>query len=98
MKSTGLLHEFQIKIGENPRPLEIEHDKWTNDQPMRCQTASFLVTFGTMPFEALVQERDRINDVLAMLDALLQTSDEDGAAQLASKQRSMWITELLENI
>jgi hypothetical protein len=26
MKNTGLLHEFQIKIGENPQPLEIEID------------------------------------------------------------------------
>jgi hypothetical protein len=34
MKNTGLLHEFKIRIGENPRPMEIDTDEWVDDHPM----------------------------------------------------------------
>jgi hypothetical protein len=45
----------------------------------------------------LKQERERIDDTLAMLDEAPQTADQDGAKELASKQHSMWISELLDN-
>jgi hypothetical protein len=32
-----------------------------------------------------------------MLDALPQNANDDGSAEFASNQHSMWITELLEN-
>jgi hypothetical protein len=77
--------------------MEIGPDEWVDDHPMRRQTANFLETFGTVPFDALVQERERIDDVLTMLDALPQNTNDNGAAELASKQHSMWIAELIEN-
>jgi hypothetical protein len=45
----------------------------------------------------LQQERERIDDTLAMLDEAPQTANEDGAKELASKQHLMWISELLDN-
>jgi hypothetical protein len=45
----------------------------------------------------LVQERKRIDEVLFMLDTALLTKDDDDTKELASKQRSMWIAELLDD-
>jgi hypothetical protein len=45
----------------------------------------------------LKQERERVDDTLAMLEEAPQTADQDGAKELASKQHSMWIAELLDN-
>jgi hypothetical protein len=45
----------------------------------------------------LKQERERIDDTLALLDDAPQTAGQDGAKKLASKQHSMWISELLDN-
>jgi hypothetical protein len=45
----------------------------------------------------LKQERERVDDTLAMIEEAPQTADQDGAKELASKQHSMWIAELLDN-
>lgn len=48
-----------------------------------------------MSYDAIAQERER--DTLMMLDNPPTTNDDDGAQELASKQHSMWIAELLDN-
>jgi hypothetical protein len=97
MHNTGLYQEFQIKLRENDKPDDIPEDEWTQDHPLRWQTANFLDNFAAVSFSALSQERENINDVLAMLDTAPQTRDDEGAKELASKQHSMWIAELLDN-
>jgi hypothetical protein len=97
MQNTGLYQEFQIMTTENPRPEEIPEEEWTNDYPLWWQTINFLEKFGAVSLELYIQERERIDDVLAMLNEPPQVSTDDGAKELASKQHSMWITELLDN-
>jgi len=45
MKNTGLYQEFQIRTQENERPEDIPEDEWTQDHPLRWQTANFLDNF-----------------------------------------------------
>ncbi len=67
------------------------------DHPLHWQTANFLENFLAVNFPALVQERERIEDALMMLDVPPATTEDDGAKELASKQHRMWIAELLDN-
>lgn len=97
MQNTGLYQEFQIRTQENERPDDIPEDEWTQDHPLHWQTANFLDNFSAVNFEKLVASREQIDDVLTMLDEATQTKDDDGARELASKQHSMWIAELLDN-
>jgi hypothetical protein len=97
MQNTGMYPEFQIRLQENDRPDEIPEDDWTLNHPLRWQTANFLENFSTVPFEILLQEHERIDDTLMLIAELPSTKDDDGAPELASKQHSMWIAELLEN-
>jgi len=46
----------------------------------------------------LAQEHERIDDALMMLDNPPTTNDDDGAQELASKQHSMWIAQLLDTV
>ncbi len=50
-----------------------------------------------MKFEALQQEQERIEDSLAMLDSTPQTAEDEGAKELVSKQRAIWIAKLLDD-
>jgi hypothetical protein len=77
MHNTGLFPEFQIRLNENARPEEISEDDWTLDHPLRWQTANFLENFSAVSFPALVQERERIEDALMMLDVPPATTEED---------------------
>jgi len=97
MQNTGLFSEFQIRLSENPRPEEIPEDEWTNNHPLRWKTANFLENFAAVKYEAIAQERERIDDTLMMLDVPPTASDDGGTLELASKQHSMWIAELLDN-
>jgi len=97
MQNTGLFSEFQIWLSENPRPEEIPEDEWTNNHPLRWKTANFLENFAAVKYEAIAQERERIDDTLMMLDVPPTASDDGGTLELASKQHSMWIAELLDN-
>jgi hypothetical protein len=58
---------------------------------------NLLESFGAVSIELYIQERERIDDVLAMLNEPSQVSTDDGAKELAYKQHSMWITKLLDN-
>jgi hypothetical protein len=97
MQNTGLYHEFEIRTKELPRPAEIDEDVWTYDHPLRWERVNFLENFNGITFDMLQQERERIDDTLAMLDEAPQAAQDDGAKELASKQHSMWIAELLDN-
>jgi len=67
------------------------------DHPLRWKTVKLLENFSDMKFETILQERERIDDTLAMLDEAPQADDDEGARELASKQHAMWIAELLNN-
>ena len=97
MQNTGLYHEFEIRTRELSRPAEIDEDVWEFDHPLRWERINFLENFNGITFDMLKQERERIDDTLAMLNEAPQTADQDGAKELASKQHSMWISELLDN-
>jgi hypothetical protein len=97
MQNTGLYHEFEIRTRELPRPAEIDEDNWVLDHPLRWERINFLENFNGITFEMLQQECEQIDDTLAMLDEAPQAADQDGAKELASKQHSMWISELLDN-
>jgi hypothetical protein len=97
MQNTGMYPEFQIRLQQNDRPDDIPEDDWTLNHPLRWQTAIFLENFSTVPFHILLQERERIDDTLMLIAEPPSTKDDDGAPELASKQHSMWIAELLEN-
>jgi hypothetical protein len=97
MQNTGLYQEFQIRTQVNERPEDIPENEWTQDHPLCWQTANFLDNFSAVNFEKLVASREQIDDVLTMLDEAPQTKDDEGARELASKQHSMWIAELLDN-
>jgi hypothetical protein len=56
-----------------------------------------LENFNAVTFAALLQEKDRIEDTLEMLVDAPQTAEDEGAAELASKQHHTWIAELLRN-
>jgi hypothetical protein len=97
MQNTGLYHEFEIKTRELPRPAEIDEDDWDLNHPLRWERVNFLENFSGITYDMLKQERERIDDTLALLDNAPQTAGQDGAKELASKQHSMWISELLDN-
>jgi hypothetical protein len=97
MQNTGLYHEFEIKTRELPRPAEIDEDDWDLNHPLRWERINFLKNFNGITYDMLKQERERIDNTLALLDDAPQTADQDGAKELASKQHSMWISELLDN-
>jgi hypothetical protein len=97
VQNTGLYPEFQIRLQENDRPDEIPEDDWTLNHPLRWQTANFLEKFSTVNLTTLIQECEHIEDTLMMIDTPPLDSEDDGAQELASKQHSMWIAELLEN-
>jgi hypothetical protein len=97
MQKTGLYHEFEIKTRELPRPAEIDEDDWDLNHPLRWERVNFLENFSGITYDMLKQERERIDDTLALLDNAPQTAGQDGAKELASKQHSMWISELLDN-
>jgi hypothetical protein len=97
MQNTGIYHEFELRTRELPRPAEIDEDNWDINHPLRWERVNFLENFNGITFEMLKQERERVDDTLAMLDEAPQMADDDGAKELASKQHSMWISELLDN-
>jgi hypothetical protein len=59
--------------------------------------SNFLENFSAISLPTLIQERERIEDTLMMIDEPPTDSKDDGAQELALKQHSMWIAELLEN-
>jgi hypothetical protein len=97
MQNTGLYKEFLIGTTENPRPVDIPMAQWTFDHPLHWQTANFIENFNSVTLEALKQEKDRIDDTLEMLAEIPESTDDDGAQELASKQHRTWIAELLRN-
>jgi hypothetical protein len=97
MQNTGLYHEFDISTQELPCPFEIDEDNWTVAHPFHWEKVNFLKNCSGINFEILKQEREHMDDMLAMLDKPPQTPEDDGAKELASKQHSMWIAELLDN-
>jgi hypothetical protein len=97
IKNTGLYHEFLICTTENPQPADIPDDTWTFDHPLRWQTANYIENFNSVTFSALLQEKERVEDTLEMLNDIPMTSTEEGAPKLASKQHRMWIAEMLRN-
>ena len=82
---------------ENTWPPDIPEEQWTDDHPLRWQTANFIENFNSVLIIALLQEKERIDDTLELLEQLPTTrEDEDGgASKLASKQHRIWIAELL---
>jgi hypothetical protein len=97
IQNTGIYKEFIIRTQENQRPNDILEDDWTVDHPLRWKTENFLENFNGVSFEALLQEKERIDDTLEMLDAAPQLATDDGAQELASKQHRTWIAEMLRN-
>ena len=97
IQNTGLYKEFTIRTQENQRPEDITEDAWAIDHPLRWKTDNFIENFNSVTFEALVQEKERIDDTLEMLDAAPKTMNDDGAPELASKQHRTWIAEMLRN-
>jgi len=74
IKNTRLCHEFLIHTTENPQPAEIPDDAWTFDHPLRWQTANYIENFNSVTFSALLQEKERVEDTLEMLDDIPMTS------------------------
>jgi hypothetical protein len=70
---------------------------WTLDHTLCWRTANYLENFNAVTLEALIQEKDRIEDTLEMLVEAPQVAEDEGAAELASKQHRTWIAELLRN-
>jgi hypothetical protein len=97
IQNTGLYKEFLIRTQENPRPADIAEYLWTWDHPLCWQTANFLENFNAVTYDALLQEKDRIEDTLEMLVDTPQNAQDEGASELASKQHRTWIAELLRN-
>jgi hypothetical protein len=79
MQNTGLYHEFELHTRELPRPAEIEEDDWELNHPLWWERVNFLENFNGITFEMLKQERERVDDTLAMLDEAPQTADDDRA-------------------
>lgn len=67
------------------------------DHPLHWKTVNFLEHFSNLKYETFLQERERIDNILSMLDKAPQYADNDGAKGLASKKHAMWIAELLDN-
>jgi hypothetical protein len=97
IQNTGLYKEFSIRTQENPRPNDITEEAWTIDHPLRWQTENFIENFNAVSMEALLQEKERIDDALEMLETVPVTANDDGAFELASKQHRAWIAEMLRN-
>jgi hypothetical protein len=97
MKNTGLYKKFTVRTQENTRPPDIPEEQWTDDHPLRWQTANFIENFNSILIIALLQEKERIDDTLELLEQLPTTreDEDDGASKLASKQHRTWIAELL---
>jgi hypothetical protein len=95
MKNTGLYKEFTVRTQENTWPPDIPEEQWTDDHPLRWQTANFIENFNIISITALLQEKERIDDTLELLEELPTTREDDGASELASKQHRTWIAELL---
>jgi hypothetical protein len=77
MQNTGLCPEFQIRLQENDRPDAIPEDDWTLNHPLRWQTANFLEKFSAVTLSDLLQERERIEDTLMMIDTPPIDSEDD---------------------
>jgi hypothetical protein len=97
MQNPGLYHQFEICTQELPRLFEIDEDDWNLDHPLCWERVNFLKNFNGINFEMLKQEREHIDDTLAMLDKPPQAAEGDGAKELASEQHSMWNAEMLDN-
>jgi len=95
MKNSGLYKEFTVRTQENTLPPYIPEEQWTDVHPLRWQTANFIENFNSILITALLQEKERIDDTLELLEELPTTREDDGASELASKQHRTWIAELL---
>jgi hypothetical protein len=78
MKNSGLYNEFQVKLDENPRPDEIAEEDWTVNHPLRWKTVIFLENFSDVPYERILQEREHIDDQLAMLEVTPVMAEDEG--------------------
>ncbi len=68
-----------------------------HDHPLRWQKVNLIENFNSVTIEQPIQEKERIEDTLEMLNNLPETANDEGATELASKQHRIWILELLRN-
>jgi hypothetical protein len=97
IQNTGLCQEFTIRTQENPRPEDIPEEEWVQDHPLCWQVENFLENFNGVTFNRLLQEKERMDDTLELLDEAPQLDNDEGAPELASKQHRMWIADMLRN-
>ncbi len=78
IQNTGLYHKFTIRTQENQRPDDIPEDNWTQDHPLWWKTENYIKNFNGVTLDALLQEKEHIDDTLEMLDAAPQLSIDKG--------------------
>jgi hypothetical protein len=90
MKSVGLKLEFEIKIGECPRPLGVNDAVWLND-PNHFIFQNLLDNYSGITLAQVKATRDEVRATLNALDRVPTARDPD-AIHFASKQHRSWNT------
>jgi hypothetical protein len=95
MKSVGLKMEFEIKIGERPRPLGVNDAVWLND-PTRFIFQNLLDNYSGITLAQVKATRDEVRATVNALDRV-PTARDPAAVHFASKQHRSWIHEFIRN-
>jgi hypothetical protein len=67
MRNDGLKSEFNVQVGENPRPADIAEDAWLAD-PIRFVTRNILDTYAGITLSQVKAARDEVRHTVAALD------------------------------
>jgi hypothetical protein len=95
MKNVGLKAEFNVRVGEKPRPIAIAEDAWQVD-PNRFVVQNLLDTYAGITLAQVKSTRDKICHTVAALDRI-PTACDPAAVPFASKQHRSWIAEFIKN-
>jgi hypothetical protein len=95
MKNIGLKAEFNVRVGENPRPIAIAEDAWQVD-PNRFVVQNLLDTYAGITLAQVESTCDEIRRIVAALDRV-PTARDPAAVPFASKQHRSWIAEFIKN-
>jgi hypothetical protein len=95
MKSVGLKMEFEIKIGERPRPLGVDDAVWLNDTT-HFIFQNLLDNYSGITLAQVKATRDEVRATVNALDRV-PTARDPAAVHFASKQHRSWIHEFIRN-
>ena len=95
MKNVGLKSEFNVKVGENPRPADIAEDACLAD-PNRFVTRNVLDAYAGFTLSQVKAAPYEVCRTVAVLDRV-PTARDPAVLHYLSKQHGSWIAEFIKN-